>query len=122
MNRNQDWKALVGAVGLIGLAYMPEVSAAKDEFTIRCREVYESSPGKAEEPFYVCKLLVAPNEVKGIKPLPIDSITFSISEDPNEVNVRACPGWWFINGRWVYDANPPCPGMKEIREAQQAIK
>ena len=112
---------------MIGLAYMPNASAAKDEFTVKCTEVRDSKPD--ETPEYTCMIetgLFFPDGPKKPKrpdgkPWPRDKDfvialdRLVITEPGSSLAAKeglkpfACPGWWFINGKWIYDSVAPCP-------------
>ncbi len=129
MKANRGARGVAIIIGaLAGLGLVDNALAAKDSFTIKCKEKGDASG--AEVPEYVCRmnngwvgrgdLPGKPKDPDG-RPFPTDK-DFVVSIDTmvltgessntkdGEYKPLACPGWWFINGKWVYDAVPPCPG------------
>ena len=114
MSNTKATRVAVALVTLSSLGFAGGASAAKDSFTIRCTEAYDVDPTKGE-PVYICKVKVSEGPKK-VKDFPsgdqdVDNIVLSIVPGGGQLGPRACPGWFFINGKWVYDSTPPCPGV-----------
>ncbi|MBN8280117.1 MAG: hypothetical protein J0M16_05885 [Gammaproteobacteria bacterium] len=117
------WLAAALAVG--ALLVVPEAAmAAKDKFVIRCVEKGDAQKGK--DPEYQCvietgafvkdgpKKPTGPNGEKFPRErdfvLDMDLLKLNEPVGKGPINVDACPGWFFRNGKWIYyPLATPCP-------------
>ena len=98
-NGSRSSLALTAFVGVCaGIGFMNTAMAVPDKFTITCEEVDQTKPNNYE--CWIKEKLPSGEGPKKKYKIVTDSLSFFGSEEG--LVIDACPGWFFIGGKWVF--------------------